>query len=141
MKIKTLELTNYRNHKSFETQFDPGTNVIVGPNGSGKTNILEAIHLMATTKAYKAKYDKEVIRHDEVFAKIEAEVDENKLEVLITSDIKYENVSHKKVKVNKVAKSLKSFSPYLYTVLFSPEEIEILRGSPGSRRHYMDMVL
>lgn len=141
MVINDIKLTNYRNHSNYITSFEPQTNLIIGPNGSGKTNILESIHLLATTKSYRAKYDKEVIKHDETFAKIEAGVDDISLEIIIMADPKYENMSHKKLRANKVAKSASNFTSYIYTVLFSPEEIEIFKASPSKRRHYIDMIL
>ena len=62
MIIKSLELVDYRNYKDLNIEFDPGTNILYGDNAQGKTNILEAIYLSATTKSHKGSKDKEMIR-------------------------------------------------------------------------------
>lgn len=159
MKINNLKLTNFRNHKNTNLAFSPSITVIEGANGAGKTNILEAINLIATTKSFKARYDKDLINHNADFCRIEGTIskneDEYNLECTIMSkkaplsnndeDNEYvekeDKTSIKKVKINKVAKSLNNFAGTLNTVLFSPEHIDILTGSPGGRRKYMDMVL
>jgi DNA replication and repair protein RecF len=145
MLINKLKLTNFRNHSTFEKQFSPETNIILGPNAAGKTNILEAIHLLSSTRSFKARYDRDTIKHGEDYTRIEAEVEdedgENDLELFIQKLPETENASIKKVKLNKVAKSLYKFAGNFNTVLFSPEDIEVLTGSPAGRRRYIDSIL
>jgi len=145
MYIRSITLTNYRNHETQKLLFDPKTTLIVGPNGAGKTNILEALHLMATTKPYRAQYDRDVIKHDKNFTLITLQVntgnDTDKLEITIAKRDLLENASSKKVKINGTAKALQTFSTNLSTVLFSPEEIELLTNSPTRRRKYVDSIL
>ncbi|MBO5620967.1 MAG: AAA family ATPase, partial [Butyrivibrio sp.] len=64
MIIKSLELSDFRNYESLKIDFDRGTNILYGDNAQGKTNILEAIYLSATTKSHKGSKDKEIIRFD-----------------------------------------------------------------------------
>ena len=64
MIIKSLELSDYRNYESLNITFDKGTNILFGDNAQGKTNILEAIYLCATTKSHKLSKDKEIIKFD-----------------------------------------------------------------------------
>ena len=64
MIIKALELSDYRNYESLNISFDKGTNILYGDNAQGKTNILEAIYLSATTKSHKLSKDKEIIKFD-----------------------------------------------------------------------------
>ncbi len=145
MKISNLNLTNYRNHIDQKLEFDPQTTLIIGDNGAGKTNVLEAIHLLATTKVFRPGYDHEVITHDTNFARAEANIEANGdshlLEVMVIKNPNYENLSSKKVKLNKVAKPVQKVAGILNTVLFTPENIQIITGPPTLRRDYMDAVL
>src|SRR3989344_1429584 len=144
MKLSKLKLTNFRNHKNLELKFSENATLITGPNGSGKTNILEAIHLLATTNSLRTHYDREMISHDEKFARIEAEIKPNggkkTLEMLITKSEQFQNMSSKKVKIDKVNKSLSDFAGTINTVLFTPHDIEMLTQPPSIRRKYLDLL-
>ena len=145
MKIDRLELTNFRNHKRLRLNFDGGPVLISGPNGSGKSNVLEAMHLLSTTKSMRTGYDCEMISHDENFARVDGQTevdgDQTSLEMqIIRSDI-YENTSVKKVKINKVTKSLQKFAGTLNSVLFTPPDLELFSGTPTHRRRYIDSVI
>ena len=145
MNIKSIKLTNYRNHLKKFIEFNENINVLVGSNGTGKTNILEAIHLLATTKSFRAKFDRDIINYDSQAALVEAKVlrqgDIDDLVVQIAQTPRSENTSTKKVKYNNLPKSLNNFSGYFYSVLFSPEDIETLTGAPGLRRKYINSIL
>lgn len=145
MQIHRLKLTNYRNHKSLELNFNNKLNIIYGDNGAGKTNILEAIHTLATTKPYKATYDREIINHKENFTRLEGTINTQgqtyELEQLVIKTEYDDNTSKKKLLVNKVAKSVHYFIGLLNTVIFAPQDIEILTGSPAQRRKQLDIVL
>jgi len=145
MIIKNLKLTNYRNHNNLKLSFDSSINLLVGDNGVGKTNILESIHLLSSTKSFRAKYDSDLISHDKEFALIEAEIssqdESDKILMQIRRTERSERTSVKKVKINNVAKSLSNFTHYLKSVLFSPEDIDIITGSPSLRRKCIDLVL
>jgi DNA replication and repair protein RecF len=142
MRIQNIKLRNFRNHQDTKLDFDGETTLIIGKNGAGKTNLLEAIHLLATTKSLHSKYDKEMISHDKKFARIDANInpngDKQKLELLITKSDKFENASSKKVKLDKVARSLNNFAGTLNTVLFTPHDVELFTASPSIRRKYLD---
>src|SRR5579859_8131476 len=106
MFLENLTLHNFRSYtKSFFT-FDPQTTVIVGQNGSGKTNLLEAVLLLGTGKSKKAEKDKQLIRFGEVtchvIGKSIIDMEEKVLEVLLTENSG--NVVHKKYRVNGVPK-------------------------------------
>ena len=145
MKLLSIKLTGYRNHKNFTCDFGPNTTQLVGPNGIGKTNILEAIHLMSTTKASRSKYDVELINHNEMLARVELTCEikgeiEN-LELVIVRSDKFENGSKKLAKINKTAKPLNKFVGTFNSVLFTPTDIQIITGAPTLRRHYIDSIL
>lgn len=144
MNINKVTLKNYRNHKKLELDFGSNSILLLGPNGSGKTNVLEAIHLLATTKSLRAHYDREMISHKEKTAQIEAEIvangDKKDLEMLITKSERSENMSTKRVKIDKVKKSLTNFAGTFNSVLFTPHDIEIFTQSPAIRRKYVDLL-
>jgi len=142
MKIHTLELVNFRNHKNVKIDFGGTSTIILGQNGTGKTNILEAISMLSTAKSLRADFDREVISHEENHTHISAGVEPNGdpvlLEISIAKNLQFENASSKKVKLNKVAKSLNNFIGVFNTVLFTPHDVEIFTNSPSVRRKHLD---
>lgn len=142
MKITNLKLTNFRNHTKLSLDLDSNLTLITGPNGSGKSNILEAIHILSTGKSSRSKYDKDLIQYNKSFCTISAKIQTNDesfdLELQIIGSEKGGNVSLKKAKINKVAKSMLYFTGIFNSVLFSPEDIQLLTGSPSERRRYID---
>jgi len=145
MKIQTLNLTNYRNHLSLKIKFDSELITIIGPNGAGKTNILESIHLLSTGKSPRTKYDVDLINYEKSFCTINSKVHANEndfeLEMQIIREEETEHSSIKKVKVNKVSKTMHYFCGLFTSVLFMPEDIQLITGSPSERRRYIDAVL
>lgn len=143
MRVNKLELTSFRNHQNFILDFSP-VQLLVGPNGSGKTNVLEAIHLLSTTKTPRARYDRQLISHNENLCRIRALTNisdrETELELMIASSERFQNSSSKKVKINKVSKSLNKFAGTLNSVYFSPPDIEMFLGTPSNRRKYLDSI-
>jgi len=145
MILKTLRLKNFRNHLDKSFEFEEKINMVTGPNGIGKTNILEAIHFTSTTKSPRTKYDRDLINYDKSFCFVQtgvlSEGEENALEVQVIKKGEYENASLKKAKLNKTPKAIYNFAGQLKTVLFTPESISLITGSPSKRRRYLDSVL
>jgi DNA replication and repair protein RecF len=145
MRINTLNLRNFRNHSKAEFDLDSDLILITGPNGSGKTNILEAIHLLTVGKSGRARYDRDLINYDQNFCTIRGttlvDQDNYDLEMQIVKSDSFENASTKKVKVNKVPKAQKYFCGVFNSVLFIPEDIHLITGAPSDRRRYLDMLL
>ncbi len=145
MIIKSLKLTNFRNYTGLDLSFDSDINVLVGDNGVGKTNILEAIYLLSTTRSFRARYDSDLISYDQNFTNIEAEIssdeETDKILMQIVRTERSDKTSVKKVKLNNVAKPLSKFTHHLKSVLFSPEDIDVITGSPSQRRKYLDLIL
>ncbi|MFZ5424242.1 MAG: DNA replication/repair protein RecF [Patescibacteria group bacterium] len=144
MQIHNLKLKNFRNHENLELSFNGKSQIIIGQNGIGKSNILEAIYLVATTKSLRAEYDRDMINHNNDFAIVEVSVtnhEDNKLEVILTKSEKFQNAASKKVKLNGVSKKLRDFAEHFNSVLFSPPDIELFTGTPSNRRKYLDLVL
>jgi DNA replication and repair protein RecF len=144
MQIKELKLTNYRNHTSLKLDLNNNLVFIVGPNGVGKTNILESIYLTSTGKSPRSKYDSDLINYDKTFATVSSKTttqdDQFELELQVINE-GLDHRSRKKVKVNKVPKTINYFCGLFNSVLFMPEDIQLITGSPSERRRYMDSVL
>jgi len=118
----------------------------VGPNTSGKTNLLEAIYLLATGKSFRAGVEKEMIRSGQEIARVEGKIDNSrgreKLEIILTTgQVAGEKVAKKKYLLNGVSKRMVDFVGQLRCVLFRPEDMEIVIDSPATRRDYLDQVL
>ncbi|MFS1510938.1 DNA replication/repair protein RecF [Chengkuizengella sp. SCS-71B] len=139
MFLKKLTLNNYRNYQSIEINLDHNINIFIGPNAQGKTNLLEAIYVMALTKSHRTNTDKELIGwgSDEttLYCEIEKKYGNNKLEIHLSQ-------KGKKVKVNGLEqRKLSDFIGVLNVVMFAPEDLEIVKGSPKIRRRFIDMEL
>jgi len=135
MILRSLTLTNFRNYENFKIDFKPIT-IFVGPNGIGKTNLIEAIHLLSLGKSYRTQDSFELIKWDEDFCRIVGKVEKNDLELFIDK-----NTEQKSVKINEVKKKSIELFGKLKTVLFSPESIDIVIGAPRLRRRFLDVIL
>ncbi len=132
MKLYRLDLVNFRNYAKRSFEFGDQT-LIIGENGAGKSNILEAIYLMATGKSFRADRDEEMISYGEQYSVLSAQCSEIELKVTITD--------RKKFEINGVGRRMMDFVGKLKAVLFAPTDIELITGSPGSRRRYLDFVI
>lgn len=131
MQIKNLKLTNFRNYEKLEVAFNDHLNLIYGNNGMGKTNLVEAICVLALTRSFRPIVDKNLIYFDKNVAKIEGNVKKeytNNYKVLIES-------LGKKVKIdnNKVPK-ISDYISKINVVIFNPEDLKIIKDTPSIRR-------
>lgn len=142
MIITSLRLQNFRSYPKQTFEFSPYTTLVVGPNTAGKTNVLEAIMILATGKSFRADVDREMIRWDEEFCRVVANVGDTKLEVLVTSGmVSGQAVPAKKYLVNGISRRSVDFVGHLRAVLFWPEHLALVTQSPSLRRRYVDSVL
>lgn len=146
--IKKTKLTNFRNFKSKTLDFSDEITVIVGPNASGKTNILESLFLLSTGKSFKAKIEDEMINYDEDIARVKGKLLSGLiLETTLTHGLldigadHPEKVARKKLTVNGVAKRLIDFAGNFKVVLFGPWDMDLVTESPSIRRKFLDNVL
>lgn len=141
MSLISLKLKNFRNHKNFSFTF-PLTTVIIGKNTVGKTSILEAIQFLSHGKSFKAVHDVDAISEGHDFLNVEAKVKEEdgntNLKVILA---RTENRISKKFLVNNVARRSTDFTSHFPSVLFTPEDLEIITDSPSLRRNYINTVL
>ena len=140
MFIKQLQLKNFRNYKELDISFDHKVNVIIGENAQGKTNLLESIYLLAFTKSYRTSNDRELILWDEDFAKVTGMIEKKHNKQLPLELIFHKN--GKKAKLNHLEqRRLSEFIGSLNVVMFAPEDLSLVKGSPQVRRKFIDMEL
>lgn len=133
--IEKIALSNFRNFSGQVLSFSDKIVVIVGPNASGKTNLLEAIFLLSAGKSFKAGFDSEMIKGGSEFARVKGKIGDIKLEVILSRE------AHKKFLVNGVSRRLIDFAGNLKIVLFSPMDLDLVTLSPSLRRKFLDNVL
>ncbi|MDB1551924.1 DNA replication/repair protein RecF [Latilactobacillus sakei] len=137
MYLSELQLNHYRNYESVDVHFSPDTNILIGENAQGKTNLLEAIYVLALARSHRTNTDRELIQWHEDFAKITGLVQRSAgktpLELVLSQ-------KGKKAKVNHLEQAkLSQYIGQLNVVLFAPEDLNIVKGSPAVRRHFIDM--
>lgn len=140
MHVNSLELKNFRNYTAQRLEFSPHTNVIYGNNAQGKTNILEAVYLFAHGRSHRAKNDKELIKFGEEFSRIAIEFEDTNRSHSAKMHLKRNGkkaVSINSVPINKLSKLMS----YLNVVMFSPEDLDLIKGSPSFRRRFIDSSL
>lgn len=136
MKISSLKLLNFRNYERVELNFQDNLNIIYGNNGSGKTNLVEAIYALSITKSFRNSNDKNLIKKGELSANIEGVVinnTENIYQVII-------NKEGKKVKIDKkVILKVSDYIANIKIVLLQPDEQTIFNDSPSVRRKLLNI--
>lgn len=143
MKIRKLQLENFRSYEKYEFEFDEDKNVliIVGPNGEGKTNFLEALNVLSLTKSFRTSHKQDMIRWESEYfrCKCEAVRDEQDLDLEVFFSIKPARVHS--FKRSGVKQKGVDYLGSLLTVLFQPEDLNILYLSPSLRRKYLNTIL
>ena len=141
MYIENLRLKNYRNYKEISINFDPSINIIYGNNAEGKTNLLESIFLCATSRSHRGSKEKDIINFNEEEAHIKMIFNENEEKKQVI-DIQLNKESKKGIALNGIKKEkLSDFLGTFYAVIFSPEDLNIIKEGPATRRKFIDMEL
>lgn len=136
MHIKSLSLNNFRNYEDESLCLDPGLNIFVGDNAQGKTNLLEAIYVLSLSKSYRTTRDTELIQQGRPQAVITCQV--AKMAILdLGVAVSWEQ--KKRLHVNQKSTTANSFVGNLTTVLFTPDSLQLVKGSPGDRRRFLDI--
>ena len=141
MYITNLKLVNFRNYKNLELELDKNINVFFGNNAAGKTNILESIYMSAITKSYRTGKESEVINFNESYTNIFVDyVDKldrkSKIQLYIDQDSK-KKIKEDDIDIKKASEIIGKYN----IVIFSPESLDIIKGSPKNRRKFIDMLL
>ncbi len=138
MKILNLKLLNFRNYEKLELEFNPGKNLIIGQNGMGKTNIVEAIYCLAFTKSFRGSKEEIVIRQNCDLARIEGTVldtYENKYRIILKKN-------EKKVRINNTnINRLTDYLSKINIVLFTSEDLKLIKDTPNTRRKLINIEL
>ncbi|MBB6716733.1 DNA replication/repair protein RecF [Clostridium gasigenes] len=140
MYIKRLQMLNYRNYIALDISFSKNVNVFIGDNAQGKTNILESIYYCAFAKSHRTSKDKELINWNGENTFISLSVSKKRIDKRIDINILKDGkkaIKINKIKVNKIGELFGSFN----VVMFSPEDLKIIKDSPGVRRRFIDMEL
>lgn len=142
MIIQSLHLKNFRNYSQLDLHPDVGVNIFFGPNGSGKTNILEAIHYCALGKSHRVSNDQSVIKNGETDAVCELSI-RNQISVqTVGVHISKSESNRKSIFIN--SKKIQRFSDMMgcfRCVIFSPEDLDMIKEGPSVRRKYLDMMI
>ncbi|RHW53787.1 MULTISPECIES: DNA replication/repair protein RecF [Lactobacillus] len=136
MYLKHFIAQHYRNLHQCDINFDPNVNIFIGQNAQGKTNLLEAIYFLALTRSHRTNNDKDLIAFKQEYANISGRVYKSQLDlslrVLITK-------KGKKAWINRIEQAkLSKYVGQLNAILFSPEDLELIKGAPALRRRFMD---
>ena len=138
--IKSLELKNYRNCKEIFMNFDSGINILYGNNAQGKTNILEAIYVCATTKSHRGSKDRDIIHFNEEDAHICMRIEKNNLIHKIDMHLKRNKAKGVAIDGLVIKNSSELFG-CVNIVFFSPEDLNIIKNGPSERRRFIDLEL
>ena len=139
MILNQISLQNFRSYKKAQFIFDSRLTIIIGPNASGKTNLVEAISFLSTGKSFRTSKDKQVIVFGESVSRVTGETqDATKIEIVV-SDMP--GTVFKKYLINGVSKRRSGLSGLLPTVFFTPTDLTIVSGQPGDKRKFLDEVL
>lgn len=140
MQIKTLEFENFRNYENFKIEFSPGVSVIYGENGQGKTNILEAVYMCGLGKSHRKSREEEMILFGKEESHIKGEFETSGFSKRIDIHLKKNN--GKGIAVNQIPiKKISELYGQISVVIFSPEDLEIIKRGPSVRRNFMNVEL
>lgn len=136
MKLLRIALNGFRNYEWETAEFDAGTNVITGRNAQGKTNLLEAVSMLSTGRSFRTRFDRELIGFDYSEAEILAEVASHGRDQ--TVQLRMRAGAPKKITVNAVRKTASELSETVNTVLFCPDDLNLIKEGAAGRRRLMD---
>ena len=140
MFIKRLQMLNYRNYNVLDISLGPHVNVFMGDNAQGKTNILEGIYYCAFARSHRTSKDRELINWNSDNALLSVTVGRERLDKRIDISILKDGkkaIQINKIKIKKIGELFGNFN----VVMFSPEDLKIIKDSPGVRRKFIDMEL
>ena len=139
MFVKKISLRGFRNHQKKTFEFDPKINLIIGPNASGKTNIVEAIYYLSLARSFRGVEDEDLIFKGDEYSEIEADVVEGQIKrnihILMTKKGRQVLVNGKKVS------RISELSKCVNVLLFEPKDVMLFRGSPKDRRNFLNINL
>ncbi len=139
MIVEHLNLVDFRNYATADLTLLPGPNVLVGRNGQGKTNLAEAVVFLATLGSHRVSADAPMVRDGQEFAVIRARLSVGERRVL--TEVQINRQGSNKARINGSPSKTSELPRYAHVVLFAPEDLQIVRGDPSSRRRFADQLL
>lgn len=138
MNVENIRLINFRNYKSININFNNNVNVFVGKNAQGKTNLLEAIYMCSTGKSFRTNKDKEIIKFDKDEAYIGSRIVIGRFDKFL--EIKMDRQRSKIIRIDKTEiKNYKELYTGLNVVVFSPDDLKLVKEGPSERRSFLDI--
>lgn len=139
MYLNKIELESFRNYENQEVELINGINLFLGDNAQGKTNIVEAIYICAFGKSYRTVKDNELIKFGKEYCKINSIYTKN--DINYTTQFYIDNLNRKQLKNNEIKiKKIADYVGEIPIVIFSPESLDVVKGSPAKRRNFIDMI-
>jgi DNA replication and repair protein RecF len=140
MFVKRVRLTNFRNYKNAEVELSPGVNLLHGSNGQGKTNLVEAVSFFASLSSHRVAGTTPLIKQGEQTAIISLELAHEEKELLLEFELNADSPNRARLNKSPVAKS-KDILGYLNSVIFAPEDLDIVKRDPTNRRAFLDQLI
>lgn len=137
MILRKIKLVNFRNYKTFNINFQKNINIIIGDNAQGKTNILESIYTLALTKSYRTTNDSNLIRLNQEKFIITGEIKDDKVFKKLSLEL-YKNNKVARINDNVINK-ISDYIGNLYVILSSPDDLQMIKGSPSERRNFLNI--
>lgn len=139
MYLKNIELTNFRNYKHIKVSFNKGINIIYGNNAQGKTNLLESIYLLGLTNSHRSILDNSLVNTGKSFLKVNGVLKKDKigndLEVYIDDKKKILKID------NSIISKVSDYISILNIIIFTPDDLDLIKGSPQIRRKFLNVEL
>lgn len=136
MRVHTLSITDFRNYSAAEITLGAGVTIFLGSNGQGKTNIVEAVHYLSSLSSHRISQDAALIKKGSDQGIIRAEVVADQRSILMELELNRNRAN--RAQVNQNAAKIRDFPRYFSTVLFAPEDLQLVRGEPELRRNFID---
>jgi DNA replication and repair protein RecF len=140
MHVRALSITDFRSYPAAELELEPGVTALVGPNGQGKTNLVEALGYLATLSSHRVALDAPLVRIGADFAVVRGRVRNEDRDTLVEVEITPGKANRARLNGSPVTRAREVLGA-LRTVLFAPEDLSIVKGDPAGRRDYLDELL
>jgi DNA replication and repair protein RecF len=140
MYVKKVRFTNFRNYKTAEVDFFPGVNLIHGSNGQGKTNLVEAINFFGSLSSHRVAGFTPLVKQGESSAILSVELAHQERELLLEYEINNDSVNRARLNKSAVQRP-KDILGYLNSVIFAPEDLDIVKRDPTNRRAFIDQLI
>ncbi|WP_426570678.1 DNA replication/repair protein RecF [Aquihabitans sp. McL0605] len=140
MQLRRLWLTDFRGYREADAAFDPGLTAVLGPNGHGKTNLLEAIGYLATLSSFRGAPNEALVRAGAERAIVRAEADREGRDLLLEAEIVANGRNRAQLNKQPLRRA-RDLLGALRATVFSPDDLTLVKGSPGDRRRYLDETL